>query len=176
MLHASKSDPSPPITVKGRLPSTEATQRLAIQIGRVLQPGDTLLLTGQLGAGKTFFARSLIQSRLAALGLWEDVPSPSFTLVQTYELGSDTLWHVDLYRLSSPDDAIELGLDDAVETAICLIEWPDRLGDLRPAFAIDLILTDAGGDCRTLSLSGPDTPQTHRILDAARAALQVEHD
>ncbi|MFT4620129.1 MAG: tRNA threonylcarbamoyladenosine biosynthesis protein TsaE [Sulfitobacter sp.] len=175
MLRHAKSDPSPLITVEGSLPSTEATKRLAAQIGSVLQPGDTLLLTGQLGTGKTFFARSLIQSRLAALGLWEDVPSPSFTLVQTYELGPDTLWHVDLYRLSGPGDAVELGLDDAVDTAICLIEWPDRLGDLRPASAIDLTLTDAGDDRRTVSLSGPDTPQTRRILDIVRATLELEH-
>jgi tRNA threonylcarbamoyladenosine biosynthesis protein TsaE len=175
MLRHAKSDPSPLITVEGSLPSTVATKRLAAQIGSVLQPGDTLLLTGQLGTGKTFFARSLIQSRLAALGLWEDVPSPSFTLVQTYELGPDTLWHVDLYRLSGPGDAVELGLDDAVDTAICLIEWPDRLGDLRPASAIDLTLTDAGDDRRTVSLSGPDTPQTRRILDIVRATLELEH-
>lgn len=176
MLHAAKSDPPALITVKGLLRSLQTTQTLATAIGEVLLPGDTLLLTGPLGSGKTFFARSLIQSRLAALGLWEDVPSPSFTLVQTYDLGPDTLWHVDLYRLSGPEDAIELGLDEAMETAICLIEWPDRLGDLRPPDAIDLTLTDNGEDRRAVSLSGPDTPQTQRILNAARASLQADND
>ncbi|MFT5345262.1 MAG: tRNA threonylcarbamoyladenosine biosynthesis protein TsaE [Dinoroseobacter sp.] len=62
-----------------------------------------------------------------------------------------------------------------MDTAICLIEWPDRLGDLRPASAIDLTLTDAGDDRRTVSLSGPDTPQTRRILDIVRATLELEH-
>lgn len=176
MLNPATSDLAPQITITGDLPSQEATQKLATHIGNALDPGDTLLLTGQLGAGKTFFARSLIQSRLAALGHWEDVPSPSFTLVQTYELGENTLWHVDLYRLNGPDDAIELGLDDAMGGEICLIEWPDRLGDLRPINAIDIILTDAGDERRAVSISGPDTPQTQRILDAARAGLQAQHD
>ncbi len=176
MLQSAKSDVAAHVTLTGDLRSPEATQSLASKIGAALQPGDTLLLTGALGAGKTFFARSLIQNRLAAIGQWEDVPSPSFTLVQTYQLGTATLWHVDLYRLSCPDDAIELGLDDAMDDAICLIEWPDRLGDLRPTHALDVLLADAGGDRRTISISGPNTPQTHRILSAARQGLHAPHD
>ena len=76
---------------------------------------------------KSHFARALIQSRLAAIGRFEDVPSPTFTLVQCYDLGSVDLWHADLYRLTSPSECDELGLVDAFESAICLVEWPDRL-------------------------------------------------
>jgi len=103
-----------------------------------LGPGDTILLDGPLGAGKTHFARALIQARLAAAGRMEDVPSPSFTLVQTYDDDTAEIWHADLYRLHGPDETLELGLDDAFETAICLVEWPDRLGDLAPATALTL--------------------------------------
>lgn len=120
------------------LPSPEATDRVAARIGSVLRSGDCLLLDGPVGAGKSHFARALIQSRLAVC---EDVPSPTYTLVQTYVAEDGTeIWHADLYRLTSTDEVIELGLTDAWSSAICLIEWPDRLGDLVPvnALAIDL--------------------------------------
>jgi tRNA threonylcarbamoyladenosine biosynthesis protein TsaE len=93
------------------------------------------LLEGDIGAGKTFFARSVIQY---LLGRAEDVPSPTFTIVQNYSTKVGEIWHCDLYRLTSPDEAIELGLDEAFEKAICLIEWPDRLGDLTPKAALQL--------------------------------------
>ena len=70
----------------------------------------------------------------------EDVPSPTFTLVQTYDTTAGALWHTDLYRLSSDFEVEELGLDEAMETAVCLIEWPDRLGPLSPASALVIIL------------------------------------
>ena len=117
------------------LSSPEQTAALAVRLGARLQPGDTLLLEGPIGAGKTHFARSLIQSRLS----WpEDVPSPTFTLVQTYDADPVEIWHADLYRLSAPDEVIELGLIDAFQTAICLVEWPDRLGQLAPQNALTL--------------------------------------
>ena len=116
------------------LPSEEDTDALAQRIAPILRAGDVLLLEGDIGAGKTAFSRALIRARL---GYEEDVPSPTFTLVQTYEDDVD-IWHCDLYRLSHPDEAIELGLDEAFETAICLIEWPDRLADLAPKSALTL--------------------------------------
>jgi tRNA threonylcarbamoyladenosine biosynthesis protein TsaE len=119
----------------------DATRRLADDFARHLKPGDVLLLEGQIGAGKSTFARALIQSRL---GRAEDVPSPTFTIVQTYPDGAGDIWHCDLYRLTSPEEAWELGLDDAFENAICLIEWPDRLGQDCPAKA--LTLTFSAGD------------------------------
>ena len=114
------------------LASETDTHALAGKIAGILRAGDTVLLEGDIGAGKTAFCRAAIRARL---GYQEDVPSPTFTLVQTYEDDPD-IWHFDLYRLSHPDEAIELGIEEAFETAICLIEWPDRLADLAPKSAL----------------------------------------
>lgn len=122
------------------LPTPEATDEFAARLGAILAPGDVLLLQGPIGAGKTHFARALIKSLLITP---EDVPSPTYTLVQTYDGPTCEIWHSDLYRLSHPDDVLELGLSDAFEQAICLVEWPDRLGDLTPDSALWLTL-DAG--------------------------------
>ena len=100
---------------------------------RISGPATLVGLTGGLGAGKSTFARALIAARLAALGRAEDIPSPSYTLVQTYDLGGVELWHADLYRLGSPAEIAELGLEDAFATAISLVEWADRLGTALPA-------------------------------------------
>ena len=113
------------------------------------------MLTGSLGAGKTHFARALIQKLLADSGVWEDVPSPTYTLVQTYDTGTSEIWHADLYRLSDPNEIIELGLDDAFDTAITLIEWPDRLGDLAPKDALRITLK-IDGDARALTATWDD--------------------
>ena len=132
------------------LPDDTATTRLGILLAGLVGPGDTLLLHGSIGAGKTHLARALIQARL---GRAEDVPSPSFTLVQTYAADGTDIWHADLYRLSHPDEVLELGLEDAFATAICLIEWPDRLGGSAPETALHIALT-AEGDGRRADLSG----------------------
>ena len=121
-----------------RFLSADQTAQFAAAMSPMLGSGDTILLAGGLGGGKTHFARALISARLAVAGRAEDIPSPTFTLVQTYDDGLLELWHADLYRLSGPDDMAELGLDQAMETAICLIEWPDRLGGLAPADALTL--------------------------------------
>lgn len=118
-----------PDTTEILLPNEDATTKLARQIAPVLQPGDALLLEGPIGAGKTAFARAIIR---ALLGPAEDVPSPTFTLVQTYDAAVAEIWHCDLYRLTHPDEVMELGLDQALTDAICLIEWPDRLGQDTP--------------------------------------------
>lgn len=129
--------------------SPDATARFARALAPLLGPGDVILLDGPIGSGKTHFARALIQARLAADGApVEDVPSPTFTLVQTYDTGAIEIWHADLYRLTHPDEVEELGLTQAFDEAICLVEWPDRLGDLAPDSA--LVLTFSQGD-------GPDT-------------------
>lgn len=138
------------------LSSPDQTAALAVKLGSCLGPGDTLLLAGPIGAGKTHFARSLIQSRLIVP---EDVPSPTFTLVQTYDADGAEIWHADLYRLTSPDEVVELGLLDAFETAICLVEWPDRLGTLAPQDALTLHLAQgAAENARELVLSW-NTPE-----------------
>lgn len=117
------------------LRSPDDTTRFATALAQKAAPGDTLLLSGPVGAGKTHFARSFIQ---ALLRVPEDVPSPTFTLVQSYETKSGPLWHADLYRITSTYEIEELGLTDAFETKICLVEWPDRLGELTPPDALSL--------------------------------------
>jgi len=129
-----------------------ATTALASQIAPHLRAGDTLLLEGEIGAGKSAFARALIRARL---GRMEDVPSPTFTLVQTYEDAEGDIWHCDLYRLTHPEEALELGLEDAFETAICLIEWPDRLGNIMPENALHLSFS-AGAQSHRVEITGPE--------------------
>lgn len=98
-----------------------------------LRGGDCLLLSGPVGAGKSALARAIIQAQMERDGLVEDVPSPTFTLVQTYETGIGTIWHADLYRLAFVDEIEELGLFDNADEDITLIEWPERLGPLTPS-------------------------------------------
>lgn len=154
------------------LPDAEATTRLAERIAPLLRPGDVLLLQGPIGAGKTHFARSLIQARLAVEGLVEDVPSPTFTLVQTYVSAGAEIWHADLYRLSQPEEIAELGLEQAFSDAICLVEWPDRLGPMRPPLALEVILSpDPVTDARRAIFSG-DADYWRRVFDV----LEPAHD
>jgi len=126
----------PPLIIT--LNSADQTAKLAVEIGAQLVAGDCILLNGPVGAGKTHFARSLIQS---LMDFPEDVPSPTFTLVQTYDTTAGEVWHADLYRITSPAEVEELGLADAFSTAICLVEWPENLGDLAPENALQLTLS-----------------------------------
>ena len=119
------------------LSNAAATSTFAAAIGARLSPRDIILLRGPVGAGKTHFARALIQS---ILDVPEEVPSPTFTLIQTYETNRGALWHTDLYRIGFNSEIDELGLLEAFENAICLIEWPDRLGSLQPATALGIEL------------------------------------
>ncbi len=150
--------------------SPEATAAFASALAPHLNRGDTLLLSGSIGAGKTHFARALIQARLAAAGRMEDVPSPTFTLVQTYDDGAVEIWHADLYRLTCPDDVEELGLVQAFDDAICLVEWPDRLGDLMPGNALHLTFqaTEQAG-YRHMQAQATD-PRWGILLDNATGA------
>ena len=119
-----------------RLADENATAGLARRLAALARAGDVIALWGPLGAGKTSFARAFI----GALGAKEEVPSPTFTLVQAYPLALATVWHFDLFRLSSPEEARELGLEDALDGGISLIEWPDRLGALLPEQRLDVML------------------------------------
>lgn len=123
------------------LPDPAATDALGHLLADHVAAGDTILLSGPVGAGKSHLARAFIRH---VLGTDEDIPSPTFTLVQTYAHPAGDIWHADLYRLSHPDEVIELGLDEAFSTAICLVEWPDRLGNLAPQNAIHVALSAAG--------------------------------
>ncbi|MFZ3580675.1 tRNA (adenosine(37)-N6)-threonylcarbamoyltransferase complex ATPase subunit type 1 TsaE [Loktanella sp. DJP18] len=133
------------------LADADATARLAGLLAPRLTAGDTILLEGDIGAGKTTFARALIRARLRSPQ--EDVPSPTFTLVQTYVADDAEIWHCDLYRLTDPQEVLELGLDDAFAQAICLIEWPDRLGPDAPKGAL-LCHFSAFPDHHVLHLTG----------------------
>ena len=133
------------------LKNDSETAEFARQIATLVGAGDILLLDGPVGAGKTAFSRALIQSLLPVP---EDVPSPTFTLVQTYDTPDFEIWHCDLYRLTSPDEVFELGLDDAFTQALCLIEWPDRLDGTVPKDATTLSFDYADVDSRTVRVSG----------------------
>lgn len=119
------------------LPDEQATAALAARIAALARPGDIIALGGDLGAGKTTFARAFIRAR----GGVEAVPSPTFTLVQVYDLGETSVWHFDAYRLRTPEEAWELGIEDAFRDGISLIEWPDRLGPLLPAHRLEIMLS-----------------------------------
>jgi len=129
------------------------TQALAAWTAAQARIRDVVALTGGLGAGKTEFARAFIHARPSGETVSE-VPSPTFTLVQVYDL-SPPIWHFDLYRLSRPEDAWELGFEEALADAIALIEWPDRLGALLPPDRLDVELA-AGpqADSRDVTVTG----------------------
>ena len=144
--------PLPVFTRRIALPDQEATELLASALAARLRPRDVVALIGDLGAGKTTLARALIR-RLTG-DPREEVPSPTFTLVQSYETPAGPVWHFDLYRLSGPDEMLELGWDEALATAILLVEWPERLGPLLPPSRLDLALIATGLESREAVLSG----------------------
>ena len=142
------------------LPDAEASDALARAFATVVRTGDVLLLAGQIGAGKTHFARGVIK----ALGVDEDVPSPTFTLVQAYDAPLGEVWHADLYRLTHPDEAIELGLTEAFESALCLVEWPEKLGQDRPKQALTLQFS-VQGEGRRVDILSDDPTWNGRLAD-----------
>ncbi len=147
--------------------SPEDTCQIACRVATHLAAGDTILLSGDVGAGKTHFARCLIQSLLSEP---EDVPSPTYTLVQTYCVAPCEIWHADLYRLTDTSEIEELGLLQAFEEAITLIEWPDRLGDLQPVHALNIGLESGDDeDTRILTLTWSN-PRWATKLEAIRNA------
>ncbi|PZU09287.1 tRNA (adenosine(37)-N6)-threonylcarbamoyltransferase complex ATPase subunit type 1 TsaE [Sphingomonas sp.] len=135
------------------LPGAEETGRIGAAIAERLRTGDVVTLDGPLGAGKTTLARGL----LAALGLEEDAPSPSFPIVIAYDEGLRLpVWHVDLYRIEDAEEAEELGLDDALADTALVIEWAERLGPGRWPDALVLSIEDAADEGRRLTwTAGP---------------------
>jgi tRNA threonylcarbamoyladenosine biosynthesis protein TsaE len=130
------------------LPDEAATAELAGRLAALVRRGDAILLQGDLGSGKTAFARAFVN---ALPGEAEEVPSPTFTLVQTYPRGGLEVWHFDLYRLERPEEAAELGLEEALAEGVTLIEWPERLGGALPRGAL------------TLAFSYGETPEARRV-------------
>jgi tRNA threonylcarbamoyladenosine biosynthesis protein TsaE len=150
-----------------RLPDEAATARLGATLARAAAPGDWLALEGALGAGKTHLARAFIRERLAMAGEPpEEVPSPSYTLVQSYLAGGTDIIHADLYRLGGPEEVAELGLDPDAANALTLVEWPDRLGEHLPPRALCVVL-EMSGTGRRARLSVPSARGA--LIDTLRA-------
>jgi tRNA threonylcarbamoyladenosine biosynthesis protein TsaE len=123
---------------------------LGEKIAHGLRPGEAVCLWGPLGAGKSTLARGLIRALTSAA---EEAPSPTFTLVQTYEGDALTVAHFDLYRLTRPSEAYELGLDEALETGAAVIEWPERLEGALPADRLDVEIALGDGGGRTVRIT-----------------------
>ncbi len=133
------------------LPDLAATEALGSRLAASLRPGDSVLLDGPLGAGKSALARALIRAATADPAL--DVPSPSYTLVQAYDTPRGPLHHFDLWRLDGPGGVIELGWDEA-RSGIVVVEWAARLGYLRPDRPIAITLSYTGGEGRLAIIEG----------------------
>ena len=136
--------PRPP-SITFELPDESATAALARSIARLAAAGDVIALSGELGSGKTAFARAFINALPHPAGAEtgtgaEQVPSPTFTLLQIYDRDPAPVWHFDLYRLERPEEVYEIGLEEALGGAISLIEWPERLGPLAPPVRLDVRL------------------------------------
>ncbi len=127
------------------------TEELARRIAPHLCRGDSLALEGDLGAGKT----TLVRAILRALGVTDEVPSPSFTLVQEYEAGGLKIAHCDLYRIESPTELDEIGIDETLRDGVVLIEWPERATARIPADALRIRIDITGETARRFTLSGP---------------------
>jgi len=126
------------------LPDLSATQDLAGKIAALLRAGDVIALKGDLGVGKTEFARALLQ----AMGVKGEVPSPTFTILQTYDTARFSVTHFDLYRLKSANELDELGWDDALADGVTFVEWPERAGDRLPTDRLDISLAILPGGMR----------------------------
>jgi tRNA threonylcarbamoyladenosine biosynthesis protein TsaE len=116
--------------------SEEETANIAVEIANSIQTPAIICLNGDMGAGKTAFSRAFIRHIMGDDELI--VPSPTYTLAQTY--ADDTIWHFDLYRLDSPEQLYDIGWEEALDAKLCLIEWPQRLGHLRPSNGIDITI------------------------------------
>ena len=146
------------------LADEQATQALMLDIAAAIEPGDLITLSGDLGAGKTTFARALIRHLADDAGV--EVPSPTFTLTQSYALPRFTLTHADLYRLSGPAELAELGFEDEADDTVTLLEWPDRAAGFLPADRLDVALT--------LSPAQGSTFRDARITGYGSFAARVE--
>lgn len=142
-----------------------ATAALARRLAAVARPGDVIALQGGLGVGKTSFARAFLRARAGDETL--EVPSPTFTLVQTYDLPGGAVWHMDLYRLKRPEEAWELGIEEAFGSAILLIEWPENLGALLPEEHLALRLEMGAGEGARVAVLTPSPAWHARLAEVA---------
>ncbi|MDR6183677.1 tRNA (adenosine(37)-N6)-threonylcarbamoyltransferase complex ATPase subunit type 1 TsaE [Asaia bogorensis] len=130
------------------LPDQPATEALAVRLAELSRPGDVIALHGEMGMGKSVFARAFLRALADDPSL--EVPSPTFSLVQIYELPKATVAHFDLWRLDGPDALFELGWDE-VQEGIMLVEWPERAGDELPSHALHLTLLPGPGETERLA-------------------------
>jgi tRNA threonylcarbamoyladenosine biosynthesis protein TsaE len=136
------------------LPDLAATERLAAALAGQARKGDAILLSGPLGTGKTAFARSFLRALTGDPAL--EVPSPSFTLVQSYDTSLGPVHHYDLWRLKRPEELTELGWEEALDDLV-LVEWPERLGPHRPPEPLEIAFAIGEGEARRVVLNGwPD--------------------
>ena len=143
---------------------------LARSLHECLASPATIALWGDLGAGKTTFARLLIHT---FMGEKIEVPSPTFTLVQVYEAPQTEIWHCDLYRLDNPHECFELGLEDAFHHALCLIEWPQRLGTLLPRNRLDIAFKIINDSLREITIAMPQPAEKYsRLADVLSKLCQ----
>ena len=149
--------------MKIALPDAEATTALGQAIAPLLAPGDSVLLYGPLGMGKSTLARGLIRALTTPD---EDVPSPTFTLVQFYE-SDPPVAHFDLYRLTRPEEAFEIGLDEALDEGCAVIEWPERLGEEPGRFL--------GPDQLTLTISEQGEGRLATVSGVGRWKELIDH-
>lgn len=152
-----------PITVDIPLADDVATRDLGARLSAALKVGDVLCLTGDLGAGKTTLSRGLIMALTDAA----EVPSPTYTLLQTYSAQDFDIWHFDLYRLERPADVWALGIEDALYDGVTIIEWPQMLEDLRPGGTLDIDIT-FNGEGRTARLSS-NAPRWRSVIEEMSA-------
>lgn len=142
------------------LPDETATAALATALAAHARQGDVIALSGPLGSGKTTFARYFIGARLGA----SEVPSPTFTLVETYQpAAGPAIWHFDLYRIETPEDAYELGIEDAFAEGIALIEWPEHLGGLMPREHLQVALAAGKNETARVATLAPSPAWAPRI-------------
>ncbi len=160
------------MTTRYPLPDLAATRQLAAMLAPLLKSGDALLLRGDLGAGKTTFARFLLQE----LGLQGEAPSPTFTLAQTYELPALVVSHLDLYRLKRPEEIEELGLDELLADGAALIEWPEMAASYMPRDALTLSFDCPSDGARAVSISAPPSwePRLAGVLSALTGPCEDE--
>ena len=150
---------TPPLQIA--LPDLAAVQAFGDRMAGWLKPGDTVFLIGDLGAGKTTLARAVIA---AACGI-ENAPSPTYTLVQTYptQAGGE-IWHADLYRIEDESELMELGLEDAFDSVIALVEWPDRLGAAAPRDRLEIAILAENGEMKGRAEAGAEDAPRRLVL------------
>lgn len=127
----------------------QETIEIASTIAKSVKAGTVIALYGTLGAGKSAFCRGFIQSLCPKVG---DVPSPTFTILQTYEATDFDIYHFDMYRLKQPEEAFELGIEDAFIEGVSLIEWPEKIGSLLPKTATKITIIIQSDQSRLITV------------------------